>query len=145
MVYVVIVLTLLGALFVWRAQEAEGQTAYVKIDKDSDIPIDFDHTLLDITGVPVVVNAAEFIFRIDPPPTDPTPPGRSLILRTIVSGENRFISREVFVSIPIGTYMMSARVQSEAGAFSDESNQIPIEVTAKKPSAPLRLRAGGGS
>ena len=143
MVYVVIILTLLGALFIWKAQEAEGQTLYEKIDKDSDVEILYDWEGKDVNGDPVPVVLAEFVLRVDPPAIPPAPPLRILTTMAPVVGTNTHVARQLFNGTQVGLYLMSVRVQSDAGAFSAESNIVPIEVTAKKPAAPLRLRVGG--
>ena len=41
--------------------------------------------------------------------------------------------------------MISVRVRSEAGEWSDESNLITREIVAKKPRAPTNFRDVGGS
>ena len=116
---------------------------HIKIDKDSDIPIRFDWGGRDIHGDPVVVVVAEFVLRHDPPSSPPAPPLRILTTMVPVVGANTYIARQLFLTTTAGVYLMTVRVKSEGGSFSGESNILMLELTAKKPAAPLRLRAGG--
>ena len=51
------------------------QAVPVVLEKDSDIiALSFDHTLKDISGADVVLDQAEFFFRVNPAPD--LPPGR---------------------------------------------------------------------
>jgi hypothetical protein len=116
---------------------------HAKIDKDSDVELLFDWEGKDVNGQDVVVVVAEFVLRADPPASPPLPPVRILTTMAPVVGTNTHIARQLFVDTVVGEYLMTVRVKSDAGAFSSESNILPIEITAKKPAAPLRLRVGG--
>ena len=116
---------------------------HIRVDKDSDIPIAFDWGGKDIHGAPVVIVVAEFILRPDPPGSPPVPPFRILTTMVPVVGTNTYIARQLFLTTMVGEYLMTVRVKSDSGSFSSESNTVLLELTAKKPAAPLRLRVGG--
>ncbi|MCK5652749.1 MAG: hypothetical protein KAJ42_15270 [Gemmatimonadetes bacterium] len=140
---VMIVLAILLTVLLGAWQYARAQTAYEKVDKDSDVPIHYDWGGKDVNGEDVPVIVAEFVLRADPPANPPAPPFRILTTMAPVVGTNTHVARQLFSGTLVGQYLMTVRVQSDAGAFSMESNIVPIEVTAKKPAAPLRLRVGG--
>ena len=135
-------IALVAFLGCWQYKLAHA-AEHVKVDKDSDIPIRFDWQGRDIHGQPVVVVVAEFTLRHDPPSSPPLAPVRILTTMAPVVGTNTHVARQLFINMVVGEYLMTVRVKSDAGSFSSDSNIVPIEITAKKPAAPLRLRVGG--
>lgn len=135
-------LALVVFLGCWQYKLAHA-VEHIKVDKDSDIPISFEWGGRDIHGDAVVVVVAEFVLRPDPPASPPAPPFRILTTMAPVVGTNEYIARSLFIGTIPGEYLMTVRVQSNSGSFSGESNIVMLEVTAKKPAAPLRLRVGG--
>ena len=136
-VLAILLTVMLGA---WQYASA---AKHARIDKDSDVELQFDWGGKDVNGQDVTVVVAEFVLRADPPGSPPLPAVRILTTMAPVVGTNTHIARQIFVGTVIGEYLMTVRVKSDSGAFSAESNILPIEITAKKPAAPLRLRVGG--
>jgi len=117
------------------------QTQYIAIDKaDPDNTFAFDWGGLDISGNPVDLELAEFIFRPHPAASPPSPDLRFPTSGMIKVGMNEYLASSVVADVPLGRYALKVRAKSQAGIFGEESNRIFIEILSKNPVALLRLR-----
>lgn len=121
------------------------QTAPVELGKESEFGLGFDWDAKDISDQPVSVEVTEFIFR--PAPGASVAEVRILVENIpLAAGENDFPLKTTLKTVPVGDYLVTARIQSAAGTWSDESAPpLQVVVTSKKPRAPANLRRVGDS
>jgi len=130
---------LLAAAFFIKA--AYGQVTYIAIDKgDPNDTLAFDWGGLDVSGNPVELELVEFVFRVHPPPSPGPPPIRLPTSGMIKVGENEYLARTVVADLPLGRYSLHVRGKNRTGIFSEEGNELLVEVLSKKPAVLLRLR-----
>lgn len=119
------------------------QESPVVLDKDSDtVALAFDHQLIGVDGLDVVLDQAEFVFRVNPVESVPLPPPLRVVkdMQPLVKGANVYLVRGLLATIPVGTYDVTVRVRSNTTAWSGESEKLFSEVVQKKPEAPTNLR-----
>ena len=120
---------------------AAPQVVYIPVDKnDPNDTFAFDWEGKDVSGKPIELEIAEFILRPRPEPSPPPTPIRLPTSGMIKVGTNEYLVRQVLATVPLGRYQLNVRAKGLNGLFSNEGNDVFIEILSKNPAALLRLR-----